>query len=55
MLSWRYNRRIECYNNLDFNNRFPWHLRKISMIIYTYSGIDHRSRVRVRTGLHAMV
>ncbi|MBA0755031.1 hypothetical protein Gogos_021823 [Gossypium gossypioides] len=27
MLPWRCTRRIECCGNLDFDNRFPWHLR----------------------------
>ncbi|MBA0850864.1 hypothetical protein Goshw_008399, partial [Gossypium schwendimanii] len=27
MLSSRCTRRIECYDNLDSENQFPWHLR----------------------------
>ncbi|MBA0769620.1 hypothetical protein Gotri_018330 [Gossypium trilobum] len=31
MLPWRCIRRIECYDNLDFDNRFLWHLRSSMM------------------------
>ncbi|MBA0788927.1 hypothetical protein Gotri_025908 [Gossypium trilobum] len=31
MLPWRYTRRIECCGNLDFDNRFSWHLRCLMM------------------------
>ncbi|MBA0626953.1 hypothetical protein Godav_004520, partial [Gossypium davidsonii] len=31
MLPWRCTRRIECCGNLDFDNRFLWHLKCSTM------------------------
>ncbi|MBA0669705.1 hypothetical protein Goklo_029097 [Gossypium klotzschianum] len=34
MRPWRCTSQTEYYGNLDIDNRFPWHLSKIGMIIY---------------------
>lgn len=48
MLSWRCTRRIECCDNLDFDNRFSWHLRY--SMISTKSTYSNRIRIGRQSG-----
>ncbi|MBA0775617.1 hypothetical protein Gotri_010736 [Gossypium trilobum] len=43
MLPWRCNRRIECCSNLNFDNRFLWHLRCSMMS----TKLTYSNRIRI--------